>query len=70
MITLKKLFFHEGLVRLIYKIKYEEELLKDILLLGRSLGFSKPFVFHLHNPEMGKDFSFYDTGKGYCTQRT
>ena len=64
MISLKKLFFHEGLLHLIYKIKYEEELLKDILLLGKSLGFSKLFAFHLHNPEKGKDFSFYDTGKG------
>ena len=61
---LEKPLFHEAFVHLIYKIKHEEELLKDILLLGKSLDFSKPFSFYLDNPENGKIFSFYDTGKG------
>ena len=61
---LEETFFHEAFVHLIYKIKHEEELLKDILLLGKSLDFSKPFAFHLHNPENGNIFYFYDTGKG------
>ena len=55
---LKKIFFREAFVHLIYKIKHEEELLKDILLLGKSLDFSKPFAFHLHNQENGKKFFF------------
>ena len=41
---LEKPLFHEAFVHLIYKIKHEEELLKDILLWGKSLDFSKPFA--------------------------
>ena len=46
---LEKKFFHESYALLIYKIKHKEELLKDILLLGKWLDFSKPFAFHLQN---------------------
>ena len=49
MISLKKKIVHEVFVHLIYKIKHEEELLKDILLLGKSLDLLKPFAFRLHN---------------------
>ena len=42
---LEKPLFHEAFVHLIYKIKHEEELLKDILLLGKSLDFSNPLHF-------------------------
>ena len=55
---LEKTFFHEAFVHLIYKAKHEEELLKDILLLGKSLDFSRPFAFHLNNPGNGKRFFF------------
>ena len=55
---LEKTFFHGAFVHLIYKIKHEEELLKDILLFARSLDFSKPFAFHPHNPGNGKRFFF------------
>ena len=64
MISLNKTFFREAFVHLIFKIKHEEELLKDILLLGKSLDFQNPLHFISTIRKMGKDFSFYDTGKG------
>ena len=60
---LEKTFFHEAFVHLIYKIKHEEELLKDILLLGKSLDFSNPLHFISTIRKMGKKNYFYDTGK-------
>ena len=60
---LEKTFFHEAFVHLIYKIKHEEELLKDILLLGKSLDFSNPLHFISTIRKMGGKKYFYDTGK-------
>ena len=61
---LEKSFFHETFVHLIFKIKHKEELLKDILFLGKSLDFSNPLHFISTIQKMGKFFCFYDTGKG------
>ena len=58
-----KTFFHEAFVYLICKIKHEEQLLKDILLLANHLVSRNLLHFIFTIREMGKDFSFYDTGK-------